>query len=66
MLKDVPVVGVENDEGEPAAGEILLVGEVLVRGDHHVVASVFGGAEQVTVTESCPVLFSGSVDFVTL
>lgn len=51
LAHDGPNVGAENDERQAAAGQVLLIFDVLVRCDHHVEAGRFGRVQQFAVFE---------------
>ena len=56
QLQDWPLRIGKHDDRDRAAGQILLVADVLVRGDQHFKAGAFGSGEQVAIVESVPTL----------
>src|SRR5205809_3820860 len=53
-LNDRPARGRQHKDGDPALPKILLVAEILVRGDEQVERSVFGSGQQITVAQVGP------------
>src|SRR5580658_7938378 len=58
----IPMVRHQHDEGQAPACHVLLIANVLVGGDQHVVTSLFRRLDQVTVGQPCPPEFGGGVD----
>ena len=62
---DRPLRRAEDDKGDAAAGEALLVAHVFISGDKDIETSCLGRVEQVTIAESIPTAIFGFRDRVT-
>jgi hypothetical protein len=62
---DGPLRRAEDDKGDAAAGQVLLVAHVFIGGDNDIETGRLGRGEQVAIAESIPTAIFGSRDRVT-